>query len=157
MKLCVRMCVHIQYIHDDKLYIFYAIWFSLLDASPPDDLPIFSTIPISLMFLNKGETVVAGCSNYKAIQGFPLAWGFENGTEFYFTGEINFKVEAFSHIPLSLYGYSNLLVNSSTNYNFHNVTYLCLYFSEAKSVSVPVTFFVYGGYNKVHKHFVNMC
>ena len=66
----------------------------------------------------------------------------ENNTEFLFTG---FNVPALFNIPLSLYGHTNLLVNS-TGYNYHGQTYLCqlLLSSGSEFFSAPVTFFVYG-------------
>lgn len=113
----------------------------LLGDPPSDEQPMFSTIPIPLMYLNKGETVVAGCSVNKALDSIPIAWAFENHTEFLYTG-VNLPLY---DIPLSLYGQTNLLVNS-TQYDHHNETYLCqlLLLSGSYFYTSPVTFFVYG-------------
>ena len=113
---------------------------------PTDAEPSFSTKPIRLMYLNKGDTVIAGCSSSGAVDSIPLAWAFENNTEFLFT---SFNL-LFFDIPLSLYGHTNLLVNSA-QYDYHNVTYLCqlLWNSGGLFFNAPVTFFVYGECNEV--------
>lgn len=121
----------------------YSMMFCILDGSlSPDIGPSFSITPIPLMYLNKNDTVIVGCSVKPTLQNFPIAWAFENKTEFYFT---EFHIKVFSSIPLSLYGKTNLLVNS-TQGNYHNVTYLCqlLVHSSHDFLSAPVTFFVYG-------------
>ena len=102
-------------------------------------------MPIPLMYLNKGDTVIAGCSS-NSINNLPIAWAYENKTEFYFAG-FDFLLDA---TPLSLYGHTNLLVNS-TGYDFHNVTYLCQLLWEGFFINAPVTFFVYGKYNTSYK------
>lgn len=95
------------------------------------------------MYLNKGDTVIVGCSSNAPVDSIPLAWAFENNTEFLYTG-LNFLLV---NIPLSLYGHTNLLVDS-TQYDYHNVTYLCqlLWNSGNLFFNAPVTFFVYGEY-----------
>ena len=116
-------------------------------GDPPADVePSFSTRPIRFMYLNKGDTVIAGCSSDEALDSIPLAWAFENTTEFLFT---SFDLLVFD-IPLSLYGHTNLLVDSS-KYDFHNVTYLCqlLWNSGGLFFNAPVTFFVYSEYDEV--------
>ena len=120
------------------------LFFSLGDP-PLDEQPSFSTIPIPTMYLNKGDTIIAGCSSDRAIDSIPIAWAFENNTEILFTG---FDIPLFD-IPLSLYGRTNLLVNS-TEYDYHNETYLCqlLLLSGGHFLSAPVTFFVYGKHDK---------
>ena len=102
---------------------------------------MFSTVPIPLMYLNKGDTIIAGCSVNKAVDSIPIAWAFENHTEFLYTG-INILL---FDIPLSLYGHTNMLVNS-TKYDHHNATYLCqlLLLSGSYFYTSSVTFFVYG-------------
>ena len=98
------------------------------------------------MYLNKGDTVIAGCSSDIAIDSIPIAWAFENNTEFLFTG---FNIPLFD-IPLSLYGHTNLLLNS-TEFDYHDKTYLCQLLWRSGNVffNAPVTFFVYGEYDKV--------
>lgn len=98
------------------------------------------------MYLNKGDTVIAGCS-VTTHDSIPIAWAFENHTEILLT---LFGIQIIESIPLSLYGPTNLLINSS-EYNYHNATYLCQLLSDSGKgyLSVPVTFFVYGKYDKV--------
>lgn len=128
--------------------------FCILDDRPTDDQPSFSTVPIPLMYLNKGESVIAGCS-VTAFDSIPLAWAFENNTEILLTG---FDIHIVKDVPLSLYGHTNLLVNSS-EYDYHNATYLCQLLVESGNVyfSVPVTFFVYGECSKCLSTFRNYC
>jgi len=119
----------------------------VLDDAPPDDQPTFSTTPIPLMYLNKGDTVIAGCSTNIPIDSTPLSWAFENHTEILYEG-INIKIV---DVPLSFYGPTNLLVDTK-KYNYHNVTYLCqiLLLSGGRFATVPVKFFVYGKYDKIY-------
>ena len=118
--------------------------FCTLGGLPGDDQPSFSTVPIQLMYLNKGDTAIAGCS-VTAHDSIPLTWAFENNTEILYTG---FVIHLIESIPLSLYGPTNLLINSS-EYNYHNATYLCQLLSNSGNeyLTAPVTFFVYGKYN----------
>ena len=116
--------------------------FRTLDGSPPvDQQPSFSTVPIQLMYLNKGDTATAGCT-VTTHDSIPIAWALDNHTEILLTG---FGIHVITSIPLSLYGPTNLLINSS-EYDYHNATYLCQLLSDSGSeyLSVPVTFFVYG-------------
>ena len=119
------------------MYYFFCVL-----GDPSDEQP-FSTVPISVMHLNKGDTVVAGCSSNGAIDSFPITWAFENNTEFLFTAFGHFAVD----LPLSLYGHTNLLIDSA-GYDYHGVTYLCqlLLSSGRQFFSAPVTFLVYSKY-----------
>lgn len=99
------------------------------------------------MYLNKGDTVIAGCSINIPIDSTPLSWAFENHTEILYAGV---NLHLVKDVPLSLYGRTNLLVNSK-QYNYHDATYLCqiLLQSGGHFATVPVTFFVYGEYDKI--------
>jgi len=92
------------------------------------------------MYLNKGESVEAGCSQRVPTVSIPISWAFENNTEIWLKG-VNFKV---FEIPVSIHGDFNLLVNSSL-YDFHNTTFLCQFHDFfGRFLFHPVTFLVYG-------------
>ena len=119
--------------------------FHTLGSLPGDLPPYFSTVPIPLIHLNKGDIAIAGCS-VAPYDSIPLVWAFQNHTEILYTG---FNIHLIESVPLSLYGPTNLLINSS-EYDYHNATYLCQLLSDSGKgyLSVPVTFFVYGKCDK---------
>lgn len=115
--------------------------FFTLVGTAPSDQATFSTVPIPLMYLSKGDTVIAGCS-VTVIDSIPLAWAFENNTAILYAGFDDIPPT----IPVSLYGHTNLLLNSSVEYDYHGKTFLCqiLLSSGHQYITAPVTFFVYG-------------
>ena len=94
------------------------------------------------MYLNKGETVIAGCSQRAPTLSIPISWAFENTTEIWLKG-IDFRVFPNSEIPVSIYGDFNLLVDSSL-YDFHSTTFVCQFDSFRGFLVNPISFLVYG-------------
>ena len=115
----------------------------ILGDVPPDNLPPFSSIPLRTMYLTKGDTAIAGCSQRSETVGIPISWAFENTTEILVRG-IPGKVFEESEIPLSTFGDFNLLIDSN-QYDFHNTTVVCQFNTFFDGLlQNPVTFFVYG-------------
>jgi len=91
------------------------------------------------MYLNKGESVTAGCSQRVPTVSIPISWAFENNTEIWLKG-----VNKVFEFPVSIRGDFNLLVNSSL-YDFHDMTFLCQFHDFFGGFLFnPVTFIVYG-------------
>ena len=80
--------------------------YNLLGDGPPDNISPFSNVPLETMYLNKGESVEAGCSQRVPTVSIPISWAFENMTEIWLKG-VNLKV---FEIPVSIHGDFNLLV-----------------------------------------------